>query len=70
MLAFEAERNQVENVLGLKGLVALTDHDNIEAPVLLMVEETKEIPFGLEWTVPVRHAALRDAHPLTLQLAI
>jgi hypothetical protein len=55
-LAFEAERNQVENVLGLKGLVALTDHDNIEARVLLMVEETKEIPFALEWTVPFGEA--------------
>ena len=55
-LAFEAERNQVENVLGLKGLVALTDHDNIEARVLLMVEEAKEIPFALEWTVPFGEA--------------
>jgi hypothetical protein len=55
-LAFEAERNQVENVLGLKGLVALTDHDNIEARVLLMVEESREIPFALEWTVPFGEA--------------
>ena len=47
-LAFETERNQIENVLGLRGLVALTDHDNIEAPTLLrMVEETREIPFEI-----------------------
>ena len=52
-LAFETERNQIEKVLGLRGLVALTDHDNIEAPTLLrMVEETREIPFALEWAVP------------------
>jgi hypothetical protein len=55
-LAFEAERNQIENVLGLKGLVALTDHDNIEARLLLMGEEAREIPFALEWTVPFGEA--------------
>jgi hypothetical protein len=52
-LAFEAEKNQIEDVLGLQGLVALTDHDNIEAPTLLrMVEETRQIPYALEWAVP------------------
>jgi hypothetical protein len=51
-LAFETESDQIENVLGLKGLVALTDHDNIEAHLLLVAEETREIPFSLEWTVP------------------
>jgi hypothetical protein len=51
-LAFETESNQIESVLGLKALVALTDHDNIEARLLLMAEETREIPFSLEWTVP------------------
>jgi len=56
-LAFEAERNQIENVLGLKGLVALTDHDSIEAPSLLrMVEGSREIPFSLEWSVPFGEA--------------
>ena len=51
-LAFEVERNQIETVLGLTGFVALTDHDTIAARVQLMVEETTEIPFALEWTVP------------------
>jgi hypothetical protein len=55
-LALEAERNQIENVLGLRGLVALTDHDNIEARVLLTVEEAKEMPFAMEWTVPFGEA--------------
>jgi hypothetical protein len=51
--AFEVERNQIEVVLGLMGLVSLTDHDTIEAPALLrMVAETKEVPLSLEWSVP------------------
>jgi len=43
------ERNQIEEVLGLTGLVSLTDHDTISAPTLLrVVEETSRIPFALE----------------------
>jgi hypothetical protein len=55
-VAFETERNQIENVLGLTSLVALTDHDNIEGQLLLTLEETNEIPFALEWTVPFGEA--------------
>jgi hypothetical protein len=55
-LALEAERKQIENVLGLTSLVALTDHDNIEARLLLTLEKTMEIPFALEWTVPFGEA--------------
>lgn len=52
-LAYEAELNQIENILGVEGMVALTDHDNIEAPTLLrLVEETRQIPFSFEWAVP------------------
>lgn len=51
--AFEVEKNQIELVLGLTGLVSLTDHDTIEAPTLLrMAAETTEVPLALEWTVP------------------
>ena len=51
--AFEVERNQIEVVLGLLGLVSLTDHDNIEAPTLLRtLPQTKECPLSLEWSVP------------------
>jgi len=51
--AFEVENNQIEAVIGLKGLVSLTDHDTIEAPTLLrMVAEKKEVPLALEWSVP------------------
>ncbi len=41
--------------LGLKSLVSLTDHDNIEAPLLLRTErETAQTPISLEWSVPMR----------------
>jgi len=53
MRAYELERNQIRNVLGLESLVSLTDHDNIEAPTMLRtVAETAEIPVSLEWSVP------------------
>jgi hypothetical protein len=55
-MAFEVETSQIENVLGLGSLVALTDHDNIEARSLLPLEGTNEIPFALEWTVPFGEA--------------
>ena len=52
-LAYETEKNQIENTLGLKSLVSLTDHDNIEAPVLLRAaHETRRTPISLEWSVP------------------
>jgi hypothetical protein len=52
-LAYETEKNQIENTLGLKSLVSLTDHDTIEAPVLLRTErETAKTPISLEWSVP------------------
>jgi hypothetical protein len=55
--AYQAERNQIENVLGLRGLVTLTDHDTIEAPTMLrQVSETRDIPFSLEWAVPFEEA--------------
>jgi len=37
--------------------VSLTDHDNIEAPMLLrVVPEARRIPVSVEWTVPFREA--------------
>lgn len=50
--AYETEKNQIEG-LGLKSLVSLTDHDNIEAPLMLRTErETAHTPISLEWSVP------------------
>jgi hypothetical protein len=52
-LAYETEKDQVENTLGLKAMVSLTDHDNIEAPMWLRtVPETAHAPISLEWSVP------------------
>jgi len=52
-LAHHTERDQIENTLGLKSLVSLTDHDNIEAPIWLRTRrETAETPISLEWSVP------------------
>jgi hypothetical protein len=52
-LAYETEKVQIENALGLKALVSLTDHDNIEAPLWLRsVPETAHTPISFEWSVP------------------
>src|SRR5258707_514830 len=52
-LAYETEKNQIENIVGLRSLVSLTDHDNIEAPVFLRtVPEMAQTPVSLEWSVP------------------
>lgn len=51
--AWEVERGQIENGLGLKALISITDHDNIEAPQLLRVlPQSRHVPVSVEWTVP------------------
>lgn len=55
--AYKVEKQQIEDGLGLTGIVSLTDHDNMEAAVLLrVVPETREIPMALEWSVPFGRA--------------
>jgi hypothetical protein len=52
-LAYETESDQIERELGLKSLVSLTDHDTIEAPLLLREsQQTSHLPISLEWSVP------------------
>ena len=52
-LAYETEKDQIEDTLGLKSLVSLTDHDTIAAPLVLRaVPETSQTPISLEWSVP------------------
>jgi hypothetical protein len=52
-LAFDLERRQIEDTLELPGLVSITDHDNINAPMLLRsVPSSRHIPVSVEWTVP------------------
>jgi hypothetical protein len=51
--AFTIERKQIEEDLGMRSLISLTDHDNIEAAMLLrVVPEARRIPVSLEWSVP------------------
>jgi hypothetical protein len=50
--AFNVERKQIEEELGMSSLVSLTDHDTIEAPLLLrVVPEARRIPVSLEWSI-------------------
>jgi len=51
-LAFDLESRQIEN-LDLASMVSITDHDTIQAPVLLStMPSAREIPISVEWTVP------------------
>jgi hypothetical protein len=57
-LAFDLESSQIENKLQLPGLVSLTDHDDIQAPLLLRsVPSARHIPISVEWTVPFYESA-------------
>lgn len=49
----DIETLQIEKELGLAAMVSITDHDDIEAGLLLRVLETDvSYPISLEWTVP------------------
>ncbi|MDE3201189.1 MAG: hypothetical protein KGN79_09745 [Acidobacteriota bacterium] len=51
-LAYALEKKQIEE-LGVKAMVSLSDHDNINAPMLLRtVPSAREIPVSVEWSVP------------------
>ena len=54
--ALAVERGQIES-RGLAPLVSITDHDNVEAPLLLRIlSEGRDTPISVEWTVPWRGA--------------
>lgn len=51
--AWLLEKTQIEADLGLRAFVSLTDHDSIEAPLLLRIlDELRDTPVSVEWTVP------------------
>ena len=51
-LAFDLESRQIEK-LDLAPMVSITDHDNIEAPMLLRtVPSARQIPVSVEWSAP------------------
>jgi hypothetical protein len=59
LAAFRLEREQIEQILDLSSIISLTDHDSIEAPLLLrVVPEARRIPVSLEWSVPFRDTVL------------
>src|SRR3984957_2765831 len=52
-LAFDLERVQIEDKLQMPAMVSITDHDDIQAPMLLRaLPSARQIPVSLEWTVP------------------
>lgn len=54
-MAFELESNQMEQDLGLKALVSITDHDTIQAPMLLRtIPSSRHIPVSVEWSAPYK----------------
>src|ERR1700757_3368389 len=51
--AFDLETRQIAEKLGLAPLVSISDHDNINAPMLLRtVASARHIPVSVEWSVP------------------
>ena len=53
--AYQLEKGSIEKQLDLAALVSLTDHDNIEAGLLLRQSAaTATAPLSIEWTVPVQ----------------
>ncbi len=51
-MAFDLESKQIRG-LGLYPLISITDHDDIQAPLLLRtMPSSRHIPVSLEWTVP------------------
>jgi hypothetical protein len=51
--AWSIEARQITEQFALAPLVSLSDHDNIDAPILLQHrEECRPMPVSVEWTVP------------------
>jgi hypothetical protein len=64
-LAFDVERTQIEEKLQLPAMISLTDHDDIQAPLLLRsLTSARQIPVSVEWTVPYGPAEAPSAFHL------
>jgi hypothetical protein len=56
-MAFDLERNQIEDHLQLPALVSITDHDDIQAPhQLRSIRRSSQTPYAVEWTAPYRNS--------------
>ncbi|HUA62274.1 MAG TPA: hypothetical protein VML19_26195 [Verrucomicrobiae bacterium] len=67
--ALALEREQIVK-LGLRPIVSLTDHDNLEAGMALQVTaDRRRVPISVEWTVPYRrtifHLGIHNLPPQT-----
>lgn len=50
---FDSEKSQIEEKLGLKAVVSITDHDTIDGSLALHGEQSAEsAPISVEWTIP------------------
>ena len=59
-LAFDLESRQIE-MLDMASMVSITDHDNINAPLLLRtIPSARGIPVSVEWSVP--YGEVQDFH--------
>jgi hypothetical protein len=66
--AFQVEKKQIAETLGVNPIVSITDHDNIDAPVKLQTFADNAIaPISVEWTTPYRetyfHIGVHNLHP-------
>ncbi len=53
MQSLDLERGQIENGLQLSGMVSISDHDDINAPLLLRATNAAEdLPISVEWSAP------------------
>jgi hypothetical protein len=65
-LAFDLERTQIENQLNLPGLVSISDHDDISAPLLLRsISSARHIPVSVEWSVPYANQSIAASNKPT-----
>ena len=56
-MAFDLEYGQIQG-MGLEPLISITDHDDIQAPLLLRtIPSARRIPVSVEWTVPFGETA-------------
>jgi len=70
--AFDLESDQIENLLQMPGLVSITDHDEISAPLLLRtLPSARHVPVSTEWSVPyANESVVKDARPTAFHLGI
>ncbi len=71
-MAFELERDQIQNSLNINGLVSISDHDDIAAPMLLRsIDSARHIPVSVEWSVPyANHSVAPDCKPTAFHLGV